>query len=54
MKNYMYIIVLITLLYSQYDYELVDINSSSQTYLENISPLYFQGQLTLHYFGHQN
>ena len=37
-----------------YDYSLEDINTSSATYGETISPGYFQGQVTLHYFGHQN
>ena len=37
-----------------YDYSLEDINISSSTYGEAISPYYFQGQVTLHYFGHQN
>ena len=37
-----------------HDYSLTDINSSSETYLETISPGYFQGEITLHYFGHQN
>ena len=36
-----------------YDYSLVDINTSSSTFGETISPGYFQGQVTLHYFGHQ-
>ena len=37
-----------------YDYSLVDINTSSSTFGETISSGYFQGQVTLHYFGHQN
>ena len=37
-----------------YDYSLVDINTSSSTFGETISLEYFQGQVTLHYFGHQN
>ncbi len=36
-----------------YNYSLKDINSSSSTYGENIGPDYFQGQINLHYFGHQ-
>ena len=48
-------IVLLSVCYSQsYDYSLEDINTSSSTYGEAISPDYFQGQVTLHYFGHQN
>ena len=37
-----------------YDYSLVDINTSSSTFGKTISPEYFQGQVTLHYFGHQH
>ena len=36
-----------------YDYSLVDINPNSDTTGENISPDYFDNQVTLHYFGHQ-
>ena len=47
-------ILLLSICYSQvYDYSLYDINTSSSTYGEAISPNYFQGQVTLHYFGHQ-
>ena len=37
-----------------YDYSFEDINTSSSTFGTTISPGYFQGQVTLHYFGHQN
>ena len=37
-----------------YDYSLTDINSSSETYLETINPVYFQDEITVHFFGHQN
>ena len=59
-KHIMYIkslIILfsITFLYSQgYTYLLEDINSSSLYYQQSISPSDFTGQVTLHYFGHQN
>ena len=36
------------------DYSLEDINSSSDYYGDFIGPEYFAGQVTLHYFGHQN
>ena len=39
--------------FSQNDYLLTDINPSSHYHGEEISPEYFQGQVTLHYFGHQ-
>ena len=37
-----------------YDYSLIDINSTSVTYGENIGPGDFENQVTVHYFGHQN
>ena len=37
-----------------YDYSLEDINNSSYTSGQIISPGFFQGNVTLHYFGHQN
>lgn len=37
-----------------YDYYLEDINNLSSTFGKTISPEYFQGQVTLHYFGHQD
>ena len=37
-----------------YDYSLIDINPNSATYGETLSPGYFENQITLHYFGHQN
>ena len=45
----------LTFIYSQeYTYLLDDINSSSSYYEQVISPSEFSGQVTLHYFGHQN
>ena len=42
-------------IYSQdYNYLLEDINPSSNYYENYISPDEFSGQVTLHYFGHQN
>ena len=42
-------------IYSQeYSYLLTDINPSSNYYENDISPYEFSGQVTLHYFGHQN
>ena len=37
-----------------YDYSLVDKNPNSATDGETLSPGYFENQITLHYFGHQN
>ena len=36
-----------------YDYSLNDINPTSLSYGHNIGSDYFEGQITLHYFGHQ-
>ena len=36
-----------------YDYYLEDINNLSSTYGQIISPVFFQGNVTLHYFGSQ-
>ena len=37
-----------------YDYSLEDINTSSDYFGENVGTSYFEGQVTLHYFGHYN
>ena len=37
-----------------YDYSLEDINPTSDTYGQTISPAYFVNQITVHYFGHQD
>ena len=37
-----------------YDYSLIDINPNSATEGDTLSPGYFENQITLHYFGHQN
>ena len=37
-----------------YDYSLIDINPNSATYGETLSPGYFENQITLHLFSHQN
>ena len=37
-----------------YSYNLIDINPSSNTYNTSISLEKFEGQVSLHYFGHQN
>ena len=42
------------LISQNYTYILEDINPSSNTYGQTIGPDYFQGQVTVHYFGHQN
>ena len=38
----------------QFNYLLEDINSSSQTYGNEVGPSYYEGQITVNYFGHFN
>ena len=44
----------LTLLFGQYDYELEDLNPTSEHYGGIIGTTYFSDQVTLHYFGHYN
>ena len=43
-----------TFIFSQYDYSLEDINTSSDYYQNSIGTSYFSDQITIHYFGHYN
>ena len=45
------IILFISVLMSQYDYSLEDINPSSTYYGNNVGTSFFEGKSTLHYFG---
>ena len=55
MLRWLTILLLLAIGLSQdYNYSLTDINSTSDTYGTNIGPDFFPGQVTLHYFGHQN
>ena len=36
-----------------YDYSLLDVNESSDTFGKNIGPGFFENQVTVHYFGNQ-
>ena len=40
--------------FGQYDYQLEDINSSSEYYGHYVGTSYFPNQVTMHYFGHYN
>ena len=52
---YKYIVVIfLTLAFSQYNYSLEDLNPSSNFYEVNVGPSYFNGSVTLHYFGNFN
>jgi len=54
-KNYILISLLsVSFVLGQYNYNLENINSTSDTYGTNLSPESYTGQVTLHYFGHQN
>ena len=48
------LIFFITFLFSQYDYSLEDLNSSSDYFQDYIGTSYFSNQITIHYFGHYN
>ena len=41
----------LSLLIGQYDYSLVDLNPSSNSYSDSVGASYFNGNITLHYFG---
>ena len=47
-------LALFAISFSQYDYSLEDINTSSEFYGQNVGTSYFPNQVTLHYFGHYN
>ena len=51
MKKYIFIL-LTSSLFAQYDYNLEDVNSSSETYTSFVDTSYFGGSVSLHYFGH--
>jgi hypothetical protein len=58
MKNFTNIfsfsLIFLTMLFADYDYSLEDINPSSEFYTQNVGTSYFEGQVTMHYFGHFN
>ena len=41
-----------SMVFCQGDYSLEDINPSSDYYGDNVGTSYFEGKITLHYFGH--
>ena len=47
-------LVFISLSFSQYDYNLEDINPCSEYFGQNVGTTFFPDQVTLHYFGHYN
>ncbi len=54
LKNFLITSLLFSLSFGQYDYSLVDINTSSDYFEQNVGTSYFPNQVTLHYFGHYN
>ena len=55
MLKYLFITpLLFAFSFGAYDYSLEDINTSSDYFGENVGTSYFEGQVTLHYFGHYN
>tara|TARA_B110000014_G_C20116272_1_gene589660 strand:+ start:2222 stop:2398 length:177 start_codon:yes stop_codon:yes gene_type:complete len=51
-KNNVKIVLLISIALGQYDYSLIDLNPSSDTYENTVGVSYFEGKITLNYFGH--
>ena len=37
---------------TQYDYALENLNSTSDSYGDNVGTSFYNGHVTLHYFGH--
>ena len=48
------VLFLFSLSFAQYDYNLEDINTSSEYFGQNVGTSLFSGSVTLHYFGHYN
>ncbi len=46
------VLLLLSFLIAQYDYSLVDINPTSDTYEDSVGTSYFEESITLHYFGY--
>tara|TARA_S200000501_G_scaffold93489_1_gene86835 strand:- start:38783 stop:38950 length:168 start_codon:yes stop_codon:yes gene_type:complete len=39
------------LMFGQYDYSLVDINPSSESFGDTVGTSFFENKVTIHYFG---
>ena len=50
--KYLLLALPLTVVVTQYNYSLEDLNSSSETYGSSVRPEYFSNHVTLHYFGH--
>ena len=54
MKKYLFIVALIGMCFGQYDFSLTDINPSSETYGQNVGPLFFNNSIRVLGFFHEN
>jgi len=52
--HYILIVSFVGLIAAQNNYSLEDLNSTSLTFGTEIGPVYFENQVTIHYFGHYN
>jgi len=52
--KFLYTLLISSFIYGQSDYSLEDINPSSDYYGDNVGTSFFEGKITLHYFGHFN
>ena len=54
MFQYILIFSFVGIIVAQNNYFLEDLNSTSPTFGTEIGPVYFENQVTIHYFGHYN
>jgi len=52
MKTILLSFFLTVIAFGQYDYSLEDINPSSENYGLNVGTSFYEGSVTIHYFGH--
>jgi len=52
-RKLLYLIILTSLTFSQYEYNLEDVNANSPTFGDNVWYPDFSNFITLHYFGTQ-
>ena len=50
--KYLLLALPLTVVVTQYNYSLEDLNSSSETYGSSVGPEYLSNHVTLHYFGY--
>ncbi len=48
------ILSFVGIIVAQNNYSLEDLNLTSSTFGAEIGPVYFENQVTIHYFGHYN